>query len=193
MIICQDDNCIFVYLTHNIEFAESRNAKKIWIKSYNINDNLGWDIQEIPDSEIPQELLLEILGSRRPILFCEGVMEKDNTYSDAQIFEILYPYFTIKPVHSCKDVINYTKAFNAIPNNPCKAYGIIDSDFRTEEQLAQLASENIFSNNVSEIENLFLCEDFLRGMANWLHVDADKCFSEIETSIKKLFKKFFGF
>lgn len=183
------DRCVFVYLTHNIEFAVSRHAKKIWIKSYNTKEDLGWDIKEIPDNDIPPELFFEILGSRRPILFCEGVKEKDKTCSDAQIYEVLYPQFTIKPVSSCKDVINYTKAFNAIPNNSCKAYGIIDADFRTVDQLKKLSEANIYALTVSEVENLFLSEAFLKGMAEWLHRDPDAVFSEVEMAIKKTFKE----
>ena len=181
------DKCTFVYLTHNVDFAVSRHAKKIWIKSYNTKNALGWDIQDIPDNEIPQELLLEILGSRRPILFCEGVLDKSGTYTDAQIYEILYPQFTIKPVHSCKDVINYTKAFNAIPNIASRAYGLIDSDFRNRDTLTKLAASGIYATKVSEIENLFLCEGFLKKMAIWIHVDPEESFDKISDAIKKTF------
>ena len=181
-----DDGCIFIYLTHNVEFAESRHAKKVWIKSYNTKEDLGWDIQEIPnDTDIPQSLLLELLGSRRPVLFCEGVKEK-TTYSDAQIYEVLYPQFTIKPVNSCKDVINYTKAFNTIQGT-CNAYGIVDSDFRSEAQIQQLEVNNVFVTNVSEIENLFLCEKFIRNFATWLHEDPDKIYKFMQEKIKKDF------
>lgn len=182
------DNCTFIYLTHNVEFAESRHAKKIWIKSYNPNTtvDLSWDIQEIPENdEIPQDLLFEILGSRHPILFCEGVDKKDS-YSDAQIYEILYPQFTIKPAGSCKSVIDYTRAFNSIPGRTCQAYGIIDADFRNDEQKKSLIKDGIFPMEVSEIENLFLCEDFIRGLA--MRIDSDSnCFEELENGVKKKF------
>ena len=47
---------------------------------------------------------------------------------------MLFPDYTITPVVSCSDVINYTKAFNNIPNTNATAYGIIDRDYRTSEQ-----------------------------------------------------------
>ncbi len=182
------DRCVFVYLTHNVEFAVSRHAKKIWIKSYNTKEDLGWDIQEIQDNAIPPELLLDILGSRRPILFCEGVKEK-ATYSDAQIYEVLYPQFTIKPLGSCRDVINYTRAFNSIPNNICKAYGIIDADYRSPKAINEYLADGIYTTNVSEIENLFLLEEFLMRMATWLHTHdlPEVCFDNIQKAIKKDF------
>lgn len=182
------DNCTFVYLTHNVDFAASRHAKKIWIKSYNPKAVLKWDICDIPDEDIPQDLLLEILGSRRPILFCEGVKDK-ATCSDAQIYEVLYPQFTIKPLGSCRDVINYTRAFNLIPNNVCKAYGIIDADYRSPEKIKEYLEAGIYTTNVSEIENLFLLEEFLKGMASWLHThdSPDVCFEYIQKAVKKEF------
>jgi len=65
-------DCLFVYLTHDLDFAASRTeAKKIWIKSYN---GQVWDWREVPaESEgLPEEVLLAVLGSRRPVLFTEG-------------------------------------------------------------------------------------------------------------------------
>lgn len=53
------------------------------------------------------------------------------------------------------------------------AYGIIDRDFRTNEQLSKLATENIYSYDVAEIENLFLIEDFIKGFAEYKHETCD--------------------
>ena len=69
---------------------------------------------------------------------------------------MLFPDYTITPVVSCIDVVNYTKAFNKIPNTNATAYGIIDRDYRTPEQLDKFERENVYSYDVAEIENLFL-------------------------------------
>lgn len=64
-------DCIFIYLTHDLDFATSRTtAKRVWIKSF-IHPN-NWEIENIPENELPEPLLLELLGSRKDILFCEG-------------------------------------------------------------------------------------------------------------------------
>ena len=36
-------DCIFIYLTHDLDFATSRTAKKVWIKNLNYPDN--WEIE----------------------------------------------------------------------------------------------------------------------------------------------------
>lgn len=148
-------DCIFVYLTHDLDFASSRKAKKYWIKDFKYPNN--WNIQTIPENEIPESLLMKLLGSRKKVLFCEG---KSNSL-DTMIFEILYPNYTIASVSSCSDVINYVKAFNKIPDKNTNAIGFIDRDFRVNEQLEKLITENVFSYSVAEIENLFLVKEFI--------------------------------
>lgn len=159
-------DCIFVYLTHDLDFATSRTtAKKVWIKSF-VHPDI-WEIEDIPENELPEPLLLELLGSRKNILFCEG--RKGSI--DEKIYNIIFPDFTVTPVDSCFAVINYTKAFNKLPNVTTKAYGLIDSDHHGSERLRKLELENIFSFSMTEPENLFFDEDFLKIMADQLLLD----------------------
>lgn len=156
-------DCIFIYLTHDLDFAASRTtAKKVWIRSFTHPDK--WDIESIPENNLPEPLLLELLGSSKNILFCEGIKGS----IDEKIYNILFPELTIIPLDSCFDVINYTKAFNRIPNLATKAFGLIDSDHHSESRLNTLKSDNIFSLLMAEVENLLLDEDFLRILASAL-------------------------
>lgn len=151
-------DCIFIYMTHDLQFATSRVGVKSWIKSYEYPST--WDIQIIQDNEIPEQLLMELLGSCKQILFCEG----NSTNSlDKKIFDVLFPNFIIYPLKSCKEVISYTKAYNAIPNTNTKAFGLVDSDFRSPEEINELKTNNIFTYHVAEIENVFLIEDFMKA------------------------------
>ena len=168
-------DCVFLYLTHDLQFAASRNGRKAWIRSFEYPSK--WTIDNIDENEIPEELLLKLLGSRKKILFCEG---KRNSL-DSKIFELLFENYTITPVETCKDVINFTKAFNKIPNTVAKAYGIIDRDFHSEEQLEKLKQQNVFSYDVAEIENLFLLPDVIAGFAKYKQEQCD--IEEIKTRI----------
>ena len=151
------NDCVFIYLTHDLHFAASRRAMKFWLRDFHYPDN--WQLLPIEANDIPESLLMEILGSKKDILFCEG--SKGNSL-DSKIYEILFPQYTIVPVETCKDVIAYTRAFNKISNRLNNAFGIVDRDFRDEAQIEKLASENIFTTSVAEIENLFLDEEFIR-------------------------------
>ena len=159
-------DCIFIYLTHDLDFATSRTtAKKIWIKSFSHPDK--WEIEDIPTNEIPETLMFELLGSRKDILFCEG----NKGSIDERIYSILFTELTIVPVGSCFDVINHTKAFNKLKNVNTKAYGLIDSDHHNSERLDKLKSEEVYTFKVAEVENLLLDEDFLKLLARQLLVD----------------------
>ncbi|TCD27771.1 ATP-binding protein [Pedobacter psychrodurus] len=162
---CRKD-CIFIYLTHDLDFATSRtDAKKVWLKSFIYP--LKWDIQEIPNNEIPESLFFELLGSRKNILFCES--EKGQI--DEKVFKILFPQYTIVPVESCRNVINFTKAYNKIPIVNTRAFGIIDSDYHDPDVLNRYAKCDVYNFQMAEIENIFLQEDFLKDISEKLYVD----------------------
>ena len=103
------EDCQFIYLTHNLEFANTRtNSKKIWMKSFTAPAT--WDMQEIESNkDIPQVLYMELLGSRKAILFCEG---KKTSY-DINLYSRLFPNYLVIPVDGHMQVINFTRAFNA--------------------------------------------------------------------------------
>lgn len=159
-------DCTFIYLTHDLDFAESRHAAaKVWLKSF-VYPNV-WEINSIPKNEIPEKLMLELLGSRKNILFCEG--KKGSI--DENIYRTLLPNFTIIPVEGCLNVINFTKAYNKIPHLNTKAYGLIDSDHHTQKRLDGLKHHSIFNINLAEVENLFLDENLLTLVAKRLYKD----------------------
>ena len=175
------EDCIFVYLTHDLEFATSRNtAKKVWIKSFNHPDK--WEIENIPSNELPEALLLKLLGSRKRILFCESESGK----IDEKIYNILLPNFTITPVKTCFDVINYTKAFNELPNKTAESFGLIDSDHHDPDRLLSLQAQNVFSLNVSEVENLLFDEGFLRDFSRQMMCNGDVVSTIKRAVIEKL-------
>lgn len=178
------NDCMFIYLTHDIDFAASRSAKKCWLKSYSSSNIFeDWNVEPIPNDVIPDNLLMKLLGSRKRILFCEGKQQS----LDAQIFEILFSNYTIVPVDSCKDVIDYTRAYNRIETRYAEAYGIIDADFRTPEQIAKLSTEHVLSYSVAEIENLFMLEEFIKGFAAFKREPCD--FDDIKRRVLALFER----
>lgn len=60
-------DCLFVYITHDTYFAASHSSsKKYWIKNF---DGSRWSWEEIKESDLPEQLLLDILGNRKNVLF----------------------------------------------------------------------------------------------------------------------------
>ncbi len=173
-------DCQFIYLTHNLEFAASRsNVEKIWMKKF-IAPN-RWEMEKLPtDEELPEILYMELLGSRKPILFCEG--KKDSL--DYKLYTRLFPNYTVIPVEGHLQVISYTRAFN----NSCNvhhnnAIGIIDGDYHKQEQKDTWKKVSIYSLDVQEIENVLCDEDVLNRAVEYFHADQDA----LEKAKEKLF------
>lgn len=170
-------NKLFIYITHDLDFASSRkDALKFWIKSYNGNNSWEWDT--IPEEEnLPENLLLEILGNRKDVIFCEG----ENGSLDTSIYELFYPDFYIVPRGGCDKVIEATKALR---NNKAlhylNAFGIIDSDYKEEPERQALKENGIYTISVAEIESLFCVEPILRIMAEHLQLPPDKIVSQVK-------------
>lgn len=149
-------DCLFIYITHDTQFAANHSqAKKIWVKSY---DGEHWELSEINDSNLPEELLLNILGNRRPVLFVEGTADSYDT----KLYSELYKEYYVVPCGGCSRVIAQTKAMKSNPQlHHLKCYGLIDRDFRSDYEMDKLRESDIYTIKVAEVENLFLVEELL--------------------------------
>jgi len=172
----QVQNKLLIYITHDLEFAASRtDAMKIWIKEYNGNNNWLWE--KIPvDENLPEGLMLEIIGNRKNVVFCEG--ESGNL--DSTIYQLIYPDFHIIPRGGGAKVIEATKAFTANESlHHLTAYGIIDSDYKDRSEITALQGHNIYTISVAEIENLFCIEPIIRIISEHLELNADDITNEV--------------
>lgn len=180
-------DCLFVYLTHDLDFASSRvGTEKICLKNYD-GGNFNWFRVSENDS-IPEDIYLEILGSRDPILFVEGEI---GSY-DEELYSLIYQDFTIKPMGSCTKVIESTKSFNEMNNlHNLKCYGIIDRDYREQDHIDSYEEKNIFFPKVAEVENLFLLEEVLYAVADqFCDPEPEKMVKEIKDFIFEEFDRF---
>jgi hypothetical protein len=176
-------DCSFVYLTHDIDFAFTRqNAIKIWAKSY---ENNVWDYEILEEEmPIPEQLYLEVLGSRKPIIFLEG----ENSSIDYELYEQVYSDFTIKPLGSCEKVIQTVKSFNEQNTfHHLRSFGIIDRDRRPYSDLIKLNSKNIWILDVAEAENLLLEENIVKAIANHMGKGANEIFIQVKDNLINFF------
>jgi energy-coupling factor transporter ATP-binding protein EcfA2 len=170
-------DCKFIYLTHNLDFASSRqNVVKLWNKSFTPPYN--WDFEILPeDEEIPKKLIMELVGSRQSILFCES---KDKSGLDYRLYSVLFPSITIVPADGHVNVINYCKAYNRKKHIFRQtSIGIIDGDCHLESEKKAWEKDRIFCINANEVENILCDENLLKKAidqfkANVSELDATK-------------------
>ncbi|MDE5795460.1 MAG: DUF4435 domain-containing protein [Muribaculaceae bacterium] len=156
-------DCRFVYDTYDANFASSQTRRTaIWIKDYNASDH-SWRYQIISDGELPDEIFLQMIGSRKPILFTEG----DTSHSiDIRLYSVVFPEFTVKPLGSCDKVIESTRTMQSLKTmHRIDSYGLVDRDRRSEQEVEYLRAKHILVPDVAEIENIFLSPGVVMTMA----------------------------
>jgi len=181
-------DCTFVYLTHDMHFATSRaDSQCLWIRSYDGEMHL-WDYQLIESNDsFPEELYIEILGSRKPILFVEG--DESNSI-DNRLYPLVFPDYMVKPVGGCQKVIETTKAFRQLNDfHTLESIGIIDRDRRIQTEIDYLREQRIFVPNVAEVENLLLLEPIIKTLARRMMQDPQTVFSQVKENVIRLFEK----
>ncbi|WP_040194090.1 DUF4435 domain-containing protein [Clostridium culturomicium] len=154
-------DCVFMYITHDLTFALSRNTEKVlWIREFNGTD-WSYEFLEASDySDLPYELLYEIVGTRQKIIFVEG---EKNSYDHFLYQEIFREQgYHVIPCGGCQDVVKFVKSKRAYQKlNSIEVYGIVDRDFRTDAEIASLQADGIFCLSVAEVENLFVVPGIL--------------------------------
>lgn len=177
-------DCTFIYLTHDIDFASSRlDAIKIWAKGYNGADNWTYEILN-GSKDLPEQLYLEILGSRKPILFIEG----DISSIDYKILQLVFDEYTTKPLGSCQKVFESTKSFSEQKSfHNIESFGLIDRDRRSDEEISNISNDNIWVAGVAEIENFLLLEDIVKIVASKMMKNSDDTFLVVKSNIIAFF------
>ena len=181
-------DCTFVYLTHDIDFAASRSdSERVWIRSFNADEKV-WDYQIIERNEsFPEDLYMEILGSRKPILFIEGT---DTNSIDSRLYPLIFTDYLVKPMGGCQKVIETTKAFSQLKDfHMLESMGIVDRDRRTEGEIEYLRGQHIFVPNVAEVENLLMLEPVIKTIAKRLMKDEENVFEQVKENVVHLFEK----
>ena len=129
------------------------------------------------DEDLPEELRMDILGSRKDVLFVEG---EKGSY-DYQLYTLLYPDYLIVPCGSCSQVITRTKAFKANSDlHNYQVYGLIDRDYRSDREIEAYKKDNIYTLEVAEVENLFLVEELIRVLAERFGANPDDAFAQVK-------------
>jgi hypothetical protein len=135
----------------------------------------------IASTELPDELVLQVLGSRRPVLFVEG----NSNSLDSALYRALYPDKLIFPMASCQNVIAARRGMQEIsPLHNLSVEGLVDRDHRSDEEIAALRAQGVAVADVAEVENLFCVPAALQAAAEQLNVEnAEKAVREAKARV----------
>jgi hypothetical protein len=160
------DDCAFVISTHELELpTETRDGVVALVRGcgWQGDQVIWWDVDVLPlNEEIPDDLRVDILGSRRKILFVEGI----GTSLDQPFYALLFPNVSIRPRQTAREVRAAVVALRALQAlHHTRAFGLVDNDSLSPEQVQSLESEGIYALPIATIESLYYSPESLRSVA----------------------------
>ena len=167
-LFAKREDCTFIVSTHELALpAANPTAGVIIVRSCEWQNNRAraWDIDLLePDDQLSEELRLAILGARRKVLFFEGT----GTSLDLPIYNALFPDISVAASGTSTDVQRAVEGMRGSQDlHHVEAFGLIDSDGRSQEVVNALSQRGVFALEVYSVESLYYCSDALDAVAIW--------------------------
>jgi len=149
-------DCVFVISTHDVSLPIDHSKSSVLLLrscQWNGKSIKDWDADLILEADkIPNSVKHEILGAKRNILFVEG----ENESLDRQIYQLIFPNITVISQGSCTQVEKSVEGIKGTENlHWINAYGLIDADDRTKEQIETLYAKGIAALECYSVESLY--------------------------------------
>jgi ABC-type branched-subunit amino acid transport system ATPase component len=178
----------FIYLTHDLSFALSRQNAHFVI----IRPNLDPEVVPLV-GDIPKELAESILGAASfsifadRIVFCEGDENTDYSFYTSWFNT---PHTVIIPVGGCKDVLDCANAFcshNIVSG--VDAIGIVDRDYWPEQYFNKFPAY-VTPLPVHELENIYCLPGLFKAIGQYLSIaNIDSLYDDFIAQAKARFKE----
>ena len=167
-LFAKREDCAFVVSTHELALpAANPTAGVLIVRSCEWENNRAraWDIDLLePNDQLPEELRLAILGARRKVLFFEGT----GTSLDLPLYNALFPDISVAASGTSTDVQRAVEGMRDSQDlHHVEAFGLIDSDGRSQEVVNALSQRGVFALDVYSVESLYYCSDALDAVAAW--------------------------
>jgi len=180
----------FVYITHDLTFALSRQDAQFVI----IRSNLVPEVVPLSNG-LPKDVAESILGAASfsiyadRIVFCEGDESSDYSFY-TNWFNT--PTTAVIPVGGCKDVLQCTNAFcNQTIVAGVTAIGIVDRDYWPEQYLKSFP-QSVIPLRVHELENIYCLPEVFAAIGQHLSLDQsdiEERYNQSITQAKGRFKE----
>lgn len=181
-------DCRFIYSTHDLQFALSRQDPYFIV----VRPNSPPELFAVP-SELPNGIAKELLSAAslsiyaKRIIFCEGDEKRSK---DLRLYHAWFRKrdSIVFPVLNCREVQDCVSAYKAHPViKGLDVIGIVDRDFLNEEHIAALVSDGVTVLDVHEIESLFCLPTVISAVASHLGKESVAANTEFLLNAKKHF------
>ncbi len=150
-------DCSFVISTHEIgllaDFPESK-ALLLRECDFTRGQATAWDVDLLEhDQSLDEQLQRDILGARRRILFVEG---RTGTSLDQPLYGLLFPDLSVVPKGGQGQVLHCVKGLRDAKHCAwVDAYGIVDRDNRSDEEVTTLREQRVYALPWYSVESIY--------------------------------------
>ena len=167
-LFAKREDCSFVISTHELALpAANPDANVMIVRSCEWENNRAraWDIRLLePNNQLPEDLRLAILGSRRKVLFFEGT----GTSLDLPLYNALFPDISVAASGTSTDVQRAVEGMRGSYDlHHVEAFGLIDGDGRSQDTIYALSGRGVFALPSYSVESLYYCSDSLDAVSRW--------------------------
>jgi hypothetical protein len=170
LLFAERADCAFIISTHEVLLPlDNSNARTLLVRNCTYQDSsvVDWDADLLEASnDIDEELKRDVLGSRRKLLFVEGV----ETSLDTPLYSLLFPQVSVIPKASCRDVEHAVTSLRAAHNlHWVHAFGIVDNDRRSDFSIIELKAKGVYAVPVFSVESIYYHPSILARLAGRQH------------------------
>ena len=149
------NDCAFVIATHDVDLPVALGGRTILLSGCTFSADgkpAAWTADLVPSGNLSEVVRRDILGARRDILFVEG----EGASLDYALYSVLFPEFTVIPKGGFKEVQSAVHGIRSTEGlNWLRAFGIVDHDLRSEDDISELRSAGIYALPVSAVESVY--------------------------------------
>jgi predicted ATPase len=167
-LVLERPDCGFIISTHELGLPGEHTTSPVVV----VNESqwagervMAWDAYVLLETtNIPESLRVDLLGARKKVLFIEG----QNTASslDHPLYALLYPAVSVIPKGSCGEVDAAVEGLLGLMQiHHTQAFGLIDHDGMTPEQLAAFETKGVFPLPFFAVESIYYCDEMLSAVA----------------------------
>lgn len=159
-------DCTAIVSTHELTLPNDHPKSQIilvrncsWSNGY----ITSWNINLLTDhSQIPDDLKIDILGSKQKILFIEG----DQNSRDQPLYSIMFPKVSLRHKGSCSDVRRAVVGLKETEDlHHALAFGLVDNDSMNALFKGKLLEDKVYALDVFSVESLYYSNEVLSAVA----------------------------
>jgi len=166
-LMTERSDCTMLVSTHELDLPSACSDSTIILVRgclWNGPTPALWDVDILENAEeIPEDVRVDLLGSRRKILFVEGT----STSLDQPFYALLFPNISVRQRESCAEVGRAVGGLRQVRHlHHAEVFGLVDNDSMSAEHKEKLRKNGIFALPIFSVESLYYCRELLFAVAH---------------------------